>query len=513
MEKRRNLLCVVAIATTLVLNAQGTAKVESQESFDYNRSSLSVIAFTGLTGSADCDNAVVEWASTADFDGKFDMNKIKTVNINAINDTTDIKDALNQAGVGKQVLDYWVQYDGKKFNDELMSQRARYNATDADVLKDQANKVSTLDVANKGVLKQSYVMVAGPTKIEENINKKDGKVTYTATVYAHVYKLDLTDEMIDSIWANWLGEDATDAQRAQYDGVNVDLIYMASTKEKIGTGSTKDEAVKDALGEVLQPLEKKIDAWQVVTSIYQKHPLGAKIGKKEGLHNSDRYRAFKVVEDADGNLAYKKMGFVRATKVVDNAQNSTGESDCSQFYQISGRNLREGMFLKQKKDARISVSAYGVLDGFQVGGIDVDYLMHTSNSFGLMQYVGLSMGYFYDNDYDSNYIPMAINYGIGIHPVRILEIMPNIGVGADYYSASDDNNGYSSSSEDEESFMKKIAYFARAGVKVGLQIYYPVQIFARIDYAYKLSEGEQYVESSKERFEKISFGAGIKINF
>lgn len=507
MEMKRMSSFAVAVATVMALNAQGTAKVESQQAFDYNRSSLSVVALTGLTS---YDNAATAWTSEADFDGKFDMNKIQTGSVRTANTVDDIKNALNNAGVGKQVLNYWVQYDGTKFDDGLMKQRARYNATDADVLRDKAAKVSTLDVVNKNVLKNSYVMVTGPTEVKSVTGKK-GNVTYIAKVDAHVFQLDLTDEMIDNIWSNWLDEGSTPNQRDQYNALSVGLTYVASTTGKTGAGETAEEAVKDAFEEILQPLEKKIDSWQVVTSIYQKHPLGAKIGKKEGLRNSDRYRAFKVVEDVDGNLAYKKMGFVRATKIVDNAQNATGESECSQFYQISGKNLREGMFLKQKKDAKISVSAYGNINGIQVGGLDIDYLIHTSNTLGIMQYAGISVGISPDSDQDANYIPVALNYSVGIHPVRILEITPNIGVGADVYlNSNDDIND-----DDEDSFAKKLAYFARGGVKVGLQLWYPVQIFVRADYAYRISEGEAYILSSKDddRFGKLSFGAGIKVNF
>lgn len=507
--KRTLLIGAMMLATSsLTLSAQKTAKVSSQEAFDYNRCSLSIIALNGMTS---YDDDVNTWTSSTDFDGKFDMNKIATTGISTSSNSDKIKNVLIKENVGKQVLNYWLQYDGTKFSSKLMENRSSYNATDADVLRDQASKVKTLNLANKTLLNNSFVMVTGPTSVERKVTKK-GEVYYEALIDAYVYKVNLNDSILTTVWENWLDESANSNNKSIYDNLNVEIDYVASVTKKSGVGENPAQAINEAFGEILDPLEKKIGKWQVVTSIYRKHPLGAKIGKKEGLKNSDRYRAFKVVEDQNGNLEYKKVGFVRATKVINNTNVATGESDCSNFYQISGRTLREGMFLKQKKDIKLSVSGSYNTGGYNIAQVDIDYLVHTSNVLGVMQYAGLSIGYDDGKDGFSKkkaiYIPVTLNYGIGIHPVRILEILPSIGVGADYYSLPSDD------SSDDSKFDKQLAYFAHGGVKVGLQIFYPIQIFVRADYSYKFSEGELYKECiSHKRFEKLSFGAGLKINF
>ncbi len=491
------------------LKAQEAAKVTTQEAFDYNRCSLSILSLNGLTS---CDSYVDAWTSTADFDGKFDMNLIGTKGVRPSSSTADaVKAELDGKYVGKQVLDYWLQYDGKKFDQKLMEQRTRYNATDQDVLKDNAAKVKTLNVANKNLLKNSYVLVTGPTAVKQSKNKK-GETIYTAYVDAYVYQVALTDSLIEEVYGNWLDEEATAEQRQRYDQTNVGLTLVASVKGKTGSAKTQSEAITSAFGEILEPLEKKIDKWQVVTSIYKKNPLGAKIGLKEGLKNSDRYRAYMVVEDMNGNLKYKPRGYTRATKVVDNRGNATGDSKCSEFYQISGKRLKEGMFLKQKKDIKLSVSAFGnFVSGYTYGGVDIEYLTKTSQvaGMGMMHYAGLSMGLDFGEDLyneDAMYIPMSLNYGFGFYPIRILEIQPNIGVGADYYA----NSGIDT---DDSKFYESLAYFVRGGLKVGVQVWYPVQLFVRADYSYKLFEGAYYIGSQKERFGKLSIGAGVKVNF
>ncbi len=476
---------------------QSAAQVSTTEAFDYNRSSLSIITL----GS---NSSLQAWAEKEDFGGKFDMNKIATNHLYCDNDTNSILEALVSEKVGKQILDYWVGYDGKQFDGQLLRQRSSYNATDADVLRDNAAEVRRLGTASasKGLLANSYILVANLQKVETG---KDGD-TYTVKVDAHVYRADLNDQVVATTWANWIDEEATDEMKSNYNALNIDIEKIASATGKTGSGSSVEAAITDAFAGVLNTLEKKIDKWQVVTSIYQKHPLGAKIGKKENLKNSDRFRAFKIVEDKDGYLKAKKVGFVRATKVIDNRQNATGESECSHFYQISGRTLREGMYLKQKNDAKISLSAAGVTDGYSPFSIDVDFLAHTSQALGTMQYIGLSVGAYAEDGGDDTWIPVSLNYGIGIHPIRVLEIMPNIGVGADYYNMSEDE------SEDKK-FDKQLLYFARAGIKVGLQICYPLQVFVRADYSYEISRGELYYDADEERFGKLSFGAGLRINF
>ncbi|MDE6582278.1 MAG: hypothetical protein K2K47_07115, partial [Duncaniella sp.] len=290
------------------------------------------------------------------------------------------------------------------------------------------------------------------------------------------------------------------------------LHEAASVKNVSGTDADPDKAINEALTSMFEKLEKKIDKWQVVTSVYQLHPIGAKVGTKEGLKNSDRYAAYRVVEDADGNLQYKRIGYARATTIADNAADADGESPCSNFYQISGRrNIKEGMFLKQNKDAKFSVSVSGNIWAYNPINVDVDYLIKTNHKGGIMQYAGLSIGADWGKTMGESafWIPVSLNYGIGIHPLRWLEILPNIGIGADYYGMPDDL-----SDSDDSSFMKQIAYFARGGVKLGFQIWYPVQLFVRADYSYKFSEGEYYLPcDSKDRFNRLGIGAGIKINF
>lgn len=504
---RKKLLFAALLFGGVVSYAQEVSKVPAQETFDYNRCAISIISMGG--------GAFTQGIDSCEFmSGKFDINKIPCTQIGVVGNeivgkkkqvlkekAEEIRKELLAKNVGKQVLDYWLQYDGNVFNSSLLAKRTRYSKTDADVLNANVAKVNTLNAADKKLISNSYVVVLSESGI--------GVDTY-------VFKAVLNDTVLTEVWNNWLDKDASAANKSFYDNLKVDLEFVYAvnnTYESKGKkGSEKEIDPVATLNSALDALERKIDKWQVTSTIFEVNPVAAKIGRKEGLRNSDRYRVFKVVEDESGNLEYKKVGFVRATKVFDNRTDAMGETDCSKFYKISGKTMKEGMFLKEKKDLKMSVSVSGVLGGYNYAQVDIDYLLKTQNTLGLMYFTGISIGYHMgdnidDTDSEVAYIPFSLNGAVAIHPIRILEIMPNFGVGVDYCELLDDT-----SSNNNNSDSKRMAYFAHGGVKVGLQVYYPVQLFVRADYSYKFSEGELYVDTPN-RFGKLSIGAGVKVNF
>lgn len=491
-----------------------SAKVTTKEAMSYNRNSITVIPITGMTN---YDGIVTSWANKQDFDGKFDYNDIEIPRIGHVNSNSldSIGTVLLNYSVPKRVADYWVQYDGRLFHNHVMETRSMYNATDADVLKDQAAKVESIKYQGRELMKNSFLLVAGPTVVTQQTDKK-GRVSYTAKSTGFVYHVDLNEEVLTHIWNNWLDEEATATKKKNYDDLVIGLESTATVSGVIGSGSTPEEAIHTSLNSLFEKLEKKVDKWQVVTSVYEIHPIRAKIGAKEGLKNSDRYTIFRVREDEEGNLQYKKVGFARATDVADNQYIATGNSECSKFIQISGRrNAKPGMFLKQNKDAHMSVSLSGsMLDAYAMGNVDVDYLFLTNRTLGMMHYAGVSIGgYFGDDKFEEKavWIPVSLHYGLGIHPLRWLEVQPNVGVGADIYISKADALS-TETDTDDESFMKKISYYAHGGVKLGFQVWYPVQLFVRADYAYKFGEGELYIPAKKERF-GFSVGAGVRVSF
>lgn len=492
--------------------AQLSAKVSTQSAFDYNRCSLTLLPLSGTH-----ENITAKLTEGQSFDGKFDVNKVNVKFIKGYDAESILRD-LNAKGVGKQILDYWLGYDGKVFNSALMEERSRYNATDADVLADKAKKVSTLFTSGRDLINNSYVMVAGPSKVERKVNKK-GKTFYLATIVAYVYHVDFNKDLLTTVWDNWLDSEMSEEELAKaksvYDALQVNLQLEASLTEAnrtTGLGDNPEEAIRRGMENIMPKLEGKIAKWQVVTTIYQRHPLGAKIGKKEAVKNSERYRAYKVVEDAEGNLKYKKMGYLRACKVTDNATNADGSTMCTTFYQISGRNVKEGMFLKQEKDGRTYLNLSYSPAAVNQFNLEYGLLLHTAKTLGTMHYLGLSVGYDtrkleegvleeYPKGGKPKYYNFGLNYGIGIHPVRIFELTPNVGFGMDFYAGGVDG----------DKKKKRGSFYAQFGLRFGIQIWYPVQLFARADYNLIIRPSEHHIPHP-DRTNKLSIGGGLKIN-
>lgn len=511
---KKKLLFAALLFGGVMSYAQEVSKVPAQETFDYNRCAISVISMGG--------GAFTQGIDSCEFmSGKFDINKIPCTQIAVVGNeivgkkkqvlkekAEVIRKELLAQNVGKQILNYWLQYDGNVFNSSLLAKRTRYSKTDADVLNANVAKVNTLNAADKKLIGNSYVVVLSESGTD---------------VDTYVFKAVLNDTVLTEVWNNWLDKDASAANKSFYDNLKVDLEFVYAvnnTYESNGKKGSEEEVDPVAtLNSALDALERKIDKWQVTSTIFEVNPVAAKIGRKEGLRNSDRYRVFKVVEDENGNLEYKKVGFVRATEVFDNRTDAMGETDCSKFYKISGKTMKEGMFLKEKKDLKLSVSVSGVLGGYNYAQVDIDYLLKTQNTLGMMYFAGISIGYSMgdklaatgsavaDELLRPHYIPISLNGAVAIHPIHILEIMPNIGVGGDYCRLLGDTR-----SDNDDSASKRMAYFAHGGVKVGLQVFYPVQLFVRADYSYKFSQGEWYVDTPN-RFGKLSIGAGVKVNF
>ena len=125
------------------------------------------------------------------------------------------------------------------------------------------------------------------------------------------------------------------------------------TSAPVPEENTVVKAQKNAFADAMFKLEKMIPGWQVGVAVISVKPIKAKVGRKEGLSNGSRFRAYSYEEDRDGNLLSRKRGYLRAAEVSDNRQFATGRTEPSTFYQISGvRNIEEGWILKEKKDSK-----------------------------------------------------------------------------------------------------------------------------------------------------------------
>lgn len=527
------------------------AKVKDVISTEYDRNSISIVYISrGDNFDEQMKQYIEKYFMNSNFTTKFDINIINTKEIEipiTRNDTIPFK-LLNEnptlKSIGKQILEYWFQRDENgMMSPEIIETRGQYNANDQDYLNSRISKIGTAALRDAGynLIGKSYLLVLDYSNIQTSKNSNNETV-WEAQANIYVYKLDYNEE-VNNIVMNeaWIYDDDTEeailAKKAAWDNMQVDLKYICRAK---GTSSSNEEdggleaAAVASYQTTISNLEKEIDSWNVVSAISNVRPIRSKIGTKEGVKNTARYRAYSFTEDENRNKISKPKGYLRATKVANNRINANGETPESEFYQISGFKLEEGMTLKQSNDLSLGAGLSYRVGSFKGYYLNLDKLISIkTNSFS--QYAILNIGFdvisenkLKDNQLETNLgtglnmINTSIGYSFGIRPIRYLEFAPYILVGIDgiNINGEDTDDEDTDDEEDDESFSKKIAYTGSVGIRMNLNIYYPLQIFGALDYSMILSEGSIYklrneILNTKDLGRKngIGFNIGIKYVF
>lgn len=548
----KKLFTSLALCGCLVVSAQEKVRENVQD--DYKRNSLSIIV---VDRGDNYDDTVFEAVRSINLGDKFDLNLIPTNRItisgNRANTVGGIEvgKAVNASDLGKEILSYWFdrQADGT-MNAKRLEQRGNYNADDQDVLNARAAKVGPESLGDTGyaLVSGSYVMILDYSGIKSSKNDKN-EVSWSVTTNAYVYQIDYSEDIEAQVIEAWVYEDDTPETIARkneaYDKILVGMSPKATvsytTSAKEADGGVR-AAIVEGYGETLLRLENQIPAWNVTTAIAKRNPLRAKIGTKEGVKNRMRFRAYLVKGDKNGNPYTVPKGYIRATTVADNRGMATGQSTkFTEFYQISGGKIDEGMTIKQKNDLGMGVSL-----GYKVGGLapynlTVDYLA-SINTKGFSHYGLLNIGYDMFSgskigdkvgqylpagsltgltDGGISYINFGIGYGFGIRPIRHVELMPFIMGGGDYMMNHNDFLDENAGEETEDSFMDKVAWYGNAGLRVNFNVKYPLQLFIQADYTLLFVKEGSYYEAFNELLKvgdlghKNSFGvmAGVKWTF
>lgn len=549
----KKLFTSLALCACLMASAQEKVRENVQD--DYKRNSLSIIV---VDRGDNYDDTVFEAVRSIDLGDKFDLNLIPTNRItisgNRANTVGGIEvgKAVNASDLGKEILSYWFdrQADGT-MNAKRLEHRGNYNADDQDVLNARAAKVGPESLGDVGyaLVNGSYVMILDYSGIKSSKNDKN-EVSWSVTTNAYVYQIDYSEDIEAQVIEAWVYEDDTPETIARkneaYDKILVGMSPKATvsytTSAKEADGGVR-AAIVEGYGETLLRLENQIPAWNVTTSIALRNPLRAKIGTKEGVKNRMRFQAYMVKGDRKTGEPYTvSKGYIRATTIADNRGMATGQSTkFTEFYQISGGKIDEGMTIKQKNDLGMGVSL-----GYKVGGLapynlTVDYLA-SINTKGFSHYGLLNIGYDMFSgskigdkvgqylpagsltgltDGGISYINFGIGYGFGIRPIRHVELMPFIMGGGDYMMNHNDFLDEYAGEETEDSFMDKVAWYGNAGLRVNFNVKYPLQLFIQADYTLLFVKEGSYYEAFNELLKvgdlghKNSFGvmAGVKWTF
>lgn len=549
---KRTVSVIALLSALLTANAQ--EKVKEVVSDDYDRSGLTVIVVS--RGDMYDENSL-DFVNTLVIDNKFDANPIGTRSLFLKKDRTqpltaaEADSLIRNSGVSKEILGYiYNRKEDGSMDDGLIRYRGHYNADDQDVINAAAAKVGEQHLAwGEGLVNSSYILLLDFFNIRRPVDEKTGEVSdsYILDANAFVYKIDCGSDKLNEFYVtSWAS--ATDtperkaAAREAFDSLRLDVVPVASARasststsglaggsdayvdvlagllsKSLGQEEDKEGQVKEktsapvpeentvvkaqkyAFADAMFKLEKLIPGWQVGVAVISVKPIKAKVGRKEGLSNGSRFRAYSYEEDRNGNLLSRKRGYIRAAAVADNRQFATGRTDPSTFYQISGvRNIEEGWILKEKKDLKVGVSANMRIGGLSALSVNatLDYLIHFSKlgsayaivSAGLDPLVYTQNQVFKDKEDNpvaiSNF-NLAVGAGYGFRAGRFVEVMPYVVVGTDYLKL--DGDMVFEDFTDEEN-NKNAAFFLEPGLRASFQVAYPFSICLKGGYDLLLND-------------------------
>ena len=614
----RKLNNVMGLCIALMMSSMAFAKGQVKStviSSDYSRNSISKI--TLLYGDR-WDNQVVTGVDSIQTGAKFDINNIKTKTIrlkgafrtaeeqqaqlaaqqpqektNAFKDMfKGVGDAfkgigkgvaakpdtltqrllteyINQNNIGKEIFDYVLMVDGNgRFHYDLMVERSRWNATDADVQLDNASQVKTVDENGPALLANSYLIVydAKETKIGETTDKNGNKKpVYMADVTGYVFAIDSAEEVIGNIVHNmWIndGEEASVVaqKRDLYRNVRIPMKCIAAQSASTSSEKSMEKAISSSYDDILRKLENKISAWEVTATPEDVRPyITAKVGTKEGLKNGQRFKIFKNKGDEEeGNLRTVKVGYARATEINNNNEVATGNTGVSSFYQISGRHLKGTEFLKQSNDIRLGVSLDYNYNGLGMGAnnkifgaysmvdLTIDYLAYIHKC-GISHYARLNVGYdintakqleeganengtaWYTYADGKNagqaifgkgvsYVNVAVGYACGLKVKQVMEFQPFINVGLDIIVPHGfDNSVLTNLSTavlgETINFTDKTAkqtfgLFIDPGMRIVFNCGYPFQLFIQANYSVGIMQWNAY-KVLNEYAKQCGYGHGM----
>ena len=263
---------------------------------------------------------------------------------------------------------------------EVLSKRGEYSATDAQVLKaNAANEGGSVLSTNglQNMLKNVYFIVTQTGAIKSEYSKISKENVYSVGYKSYLIQIDLKEMLENRIfWKEFWWKGPNESKYNNFMNYKFPIKLISVTESVASTGENKSvlvglkmekkpktqeeitkELADETVSDALTSHSANYDPFKVKTVVYTASPITAKIGKKEGLRVDDRYEVFENRMSESGEKTSVKMGYVRASKVADNAKNADGNTQPSEFYKAPARRVDKNMILKELPEKGIQIGA------------------------------------------------------------------------------------------------------------------------------------------------------------
>jgi hypothetical protein len=547
-----------------VLSAQEVT-IASKVSTTYDRNSLTVL-FLDFSNENHW-NQVKSKVNEIVLSDKYDNNNLETLllkpsfNRSAVSSNSfqkAILDELHRANAGNKIISKWYnrKLDGT-MDMELVHERGRFTATDADYLKAQTSKRGNASLEEFGnrLINRSYILVLDIKDIKTMAEAgSTGMNGWQSNVTGYLFRVDFNENIRNDFYDIWIYDDDIKDVRSKkskaFEKLQIPIEFVTQKSLKVvssqpegdkGIGllfksKTNEELLTDlvqkAYFETLYRLETEVSEFKVVTSIYSTRPLRSKIGLKEGLKTDYRFFAYEHVYNPRRNkIVTKRRGVIRASsssKIVDNRKVASGDTETSQFYQVYGRKLDAGYTIQQRNDKGLEITL-GLNNG-EIG------LGSGRLDFRLGRFVGIRSFFLYlDFGFDSKDYPQALNYEIytglsnptflflrygagfakGYQLGRNIEVRPYLGAGIEQAF-----NEEQSANEDYSVDDTARAIFIKPGINLALNLTHNFQIVGGIGSYFFIADAQTVNVESIDKWDNVFGGRrgassfiGVKIGF
>ena len=406
---KRTILLLILIGISSTVFSQNPAKKVNTK---YFRPSITSLFFQPRNTN---EEVLINRFKNIELNTKFDNHKIDFPNLSNVSSVDPqraqkIKNYLLNAS-NPIIAKWWNRDEEGNFNFLYVAERGLYTSTDADAMISRSSNTNRIEMLGEQLIDKSYILLYEITEfytMEEYYNRVDAQnrknTNYTpvkrtdegfiANYNVYAYKVNFNDSVSNNFYSEyWVDKKSHDNQKVtKWASATFPVNYVASANGTVRSTQPKDpksvvyltkkkktsnELIEDMPSEIqtnaIFDLSRKIEDFRLKVTVYKTYPVKAKLGTKEGLYMDQRFYVYEIELERNGNQKTNRMGVVRAKVINDNKKIATGESKPSEFQQVNGKELYEGMFMESKEDYGI-IAAIGVnpasnnsMGGFYIG--------------------------------------------------------------------------------------------------------------------------------------------------
>lgn len=357
----------------------------------------------------------------------------------------------------------------------------RRNPWSEDLLKKRA-----VEIIHKSKMEQAYGVIDAETILQEDVRpilKNNYIVLVNANSWA-VFKVEITDDIIDYIYTNpdWVVSS----------DIKVDVKCEANGKIK---SSVVGKALSNAFAgsELANVIANEVPAFGIQNQITGVLPITMDFDKRQNLKNGDRLNIFRNVEK-DGKVTATRIGRARFIKANNDSTSAT-------LTMIAGRtpSYKRGDVAVLNKDEKGSVAisvgyksggaynlncAFDYLTNVWAGGFTGNFLYEAS--LGLYGLDVKEVENEFGEATGATAFSLRLGYGVGKRFLNNIEIMPYLAVENEIATLAVLPEEKEILIEGYNMNINSYSMKLPIGLKVNVNIYYPVQLTLGAEYSLPL---------------------------